>query len=77
MSSKINDLHEKTERLTEEAARVDLKVNARKCTTLRTDNDSNRESIVMNGEKVEEVEEFSYLRATVDEEGRVETAKLL
>ena len=37
LSSKFNDLHEKTGRLTEEAAREGLKLNARKCKTLRTE----------------------------------------
>ena len=69
MSSRINDSHEMIGRLTEEAARVALKFNARQCTTLRTGYDSNRKSIVVNGEKVEDVEKFSYLRATVDEKG--------
>ena len=36
MSPKFNDLHKKTERLMEEAARVGLKRNANKCKTLRT-----------------------------------------
>ena len=35
LSSKISDLQEKTGRLPEEAARVGLKLNARKCKTLR------------------------------------------
>ena len=43
LSSKFNDLHEKTGRLTEEAARVGLKFNARKCKTLKTEYSSNRE----------------------------------
>ena len=46
-----------------------LKLNARKCKTLRTDYASNSESIVMNGREVEDVEEFLYLGATVDKEG--------
>ena len=37
LSSKFNDLHEKNGRLAEEAARVGLKLNARKCKTLRTE----------------------------------------
>ena len=37
LSSKVNDLHEKTGRLAEEAARVGLKLNARKYETLRTE----------------------------------------
>ena len=69
LSSKINDLHEKTGRLTEEAARVGLKLNVRKCKTLRTEYASNRESIVANGGEVEDVEEFPYLGATVHKDG--------
>ena len=52
LSSKFNDLHEKTGRLTEEAARVGLKLNVKKCKTLRTEYASNRESIVVNGGEV-------------------------
>ena len=37
LSSKFKDLHEKTGRLTEEAARVGLNLNVRKCKTLRTE----------------------------------------
>ena len=37
LSSTFNDLREKTGRLTEEAARVGLKPNVRKCKTLRTE----------------------------------------
>ena len=42
LSSKFNDLREKTGRLTEEAARVGFKLNAGKCKTLRTEHASNR-----------------------------------
>ena len=69
LSSRLNDLHENTGRLTEEAARVGLKLNARKCKTLRTEYASNRERIAVNGEEVEDVGEFPYLGATVDKEG--------
>ena len=69
LSSRFNDLHEKTRRLTEKAARVGLQLNARKCKTPRTEYASNRESIVVNGEEVEDVGEFPYLGATVDKEG--------
>ena len=37
--------------------------------TLRTEYARNRESIVVNGGEVEDVEEFPYLGATVDKEG--------
>ena len=68
-SSKCNDLREKTWRLTEEAARVSLKLIARKCETMRAEFARNRESIVVNGEEVDDVEEFAYLGAIVDKEG--------
>ena len=43
----------------------------RKCKTLRMEYASNRpgERIAVNGEDVEDVGEFPYLRATVDKEG--------
>ena len=69
LPSKFNDLREKTGRLTEEAAIVGLKLNTRKCKTLRTEFSRNRESILVNGEEVEGVEEFAYLGAIVDKEG--------
>ena len=45
-----------------------FKLNARKCKTLRADHANIRESIVVNGREVEDVEEFPYLGATVDKE---------
>ena len=48
LSSKFNDLREKTGRLTEEAPRIDDKPNARNCKTPRTEFARNRESIVVN-----------------------------
>ena len=65
----FSNLHEKTGRLAEEAARVGIKLNARKCKTLRTGFAHSRESIVVNGEEVEDVEKFAYLGAIVDKEG--------
>ena len=62
-------------RLTEEAARLGLKLDARKCKTLRTEFARNRESIVMNNEEVEDVQEFAYLGVIVDKEG--EAVKIL
>ena len=69
LSSKFNELREKTGKLMKEAARVGPKLNERKCKTLRTEFVRNRENIVVNGEEVEDVEEFAYLGATVDNEG--------
>ena len=56
-------------RLTEKAARVGLQLNSRKCKTLRTKVVRDRVSIVVDGEEVEDVGEFAYLRAIVDKEG--------
>ena len=69
LSSKFNDLREKSGRLTEEAPTVDDKLNARNCKTPRTEFARNRENIVVNCEEVEDVEEFAYLGAIVDKEG--------
>ena len=53
-----------------EAARaVGIKLNARKCKTLRTKCASSWENIVVDGEEVEDVEKFTYLRGIVDKEG--------
>ncbi len=69
LSSKISNLQEKTGRLTEGAARVGLKLNARKCKTLRTEFAHCSESVVVNGEEVEDVEEVAYLGATLNKGG--------
>ena len=45
------------------------KRNARKCKTLRTECASNREKIVVDDEEVDDVEEFTFLRAILDKEG--------
>ena len=69
LSSKISNLQEKTRRLVEEAATVGLKLNARKCKTLRTEFAHSSGDIVVYGEVVEDIEEFVYLGATVNKEG--------
>ena len=51
-------MHEKTERLAEEAARVACKPDARKGKALGTDCPRSRENIVVHGKEVEDVEEF-------------------
>ena len=56
LSSTFNDLHKKTGRLAEEAAREALKLNARKCKTLGTECTSCRKNIVMDGVEVDHVE---------------------
>ena len=55
--------------MAEETARVGLKLNAKKCKTLRTESDSRRDNILVDGEEVDDVEELTYLGAIVDKEG--------
>ena len=45
------------------------KPNARKCKTLRTECASNREKVVVYGEEVDDVKEFTSLGAILDKEG--------
>ena len=58
LSSTFKDLHEKTGRLAEKAARVGLKLYATKCKTPWTGCASRRENIVVHGEEVDDVEEL-------------------
>ena len=67
--STFSDLKKMTGRLAEEAAREALKLNARKCKTLRTECTSSRKNIVVDGVEVDHVESFTYLGATVEKEG--------
>ena len=55
--------------MSNEAARVGLKSNARKFKTLRTEHAKNKERIMVNDEQVEDVDNFVYLGAYVDKEG--------
>ena len=51
-------MHEKTGRLAKEAARVACKLDARKGKMLGTDCARSREKNVVDGEEVEDIEEF-------------------
>ena len=55
--------------MAEETARAGLKHNTKKYKTLRTECDSRRDNIVVDGEEVDDVEELTYLGAMVDKEG--------
>ena len=68
LSSKYVDVRDKTSRLADEAARVGLKINAKKSKVMQV-NAKNDQRIELNGEQVEEVEEFVYLGALMDKEG--------
>ena len=67
--SKLQDLSDKTVKMIEEALRVGLKLNAKKCKTLRTELTRNEDKIIVNNEPVEDVSEFTYIGAMADKEG--------
>ncbi|XP_073231679.1 uncharacterized protein [Porites lutea] len=67
LSSKFNNLHKKTGGVSSQSR--NKKVNARKCKTLRTERACNREKTVVDGEEVDDVEEFTFLGAILDREG--------
>ena len=69
LSSKIQDLKDKTEKVVEESERVGLKLNAKKCKTLRTKNTRNEDNIRIGNEEVEDVDQFVYFGAIIDKEG--------
>ena len=68
MSSRYVDIEDKTSRLVDEAARVGLKINAKKSKVMRI-NARNDQRIKVNDEQVDDVEEFLYLGALLDKEG--------
>ena len=68
LSSRCVDIEDKTSRLVDEAARVGLKINAKKSKVMRI-NARNDQRIKANDEQVDEVEEFLYLGALLDKEG--------
>ena len=68
LSSTKQQIQDKTTRLDEEARRVGLKINGEKTKTMRI-NARNQENIIINGQDIEDVEEFVYLGAKVCKEG--------
>jgi len=68
LSSRYVNIRDKISRLADKAARVGLKINANKSKVMRVIA-KNDQRIEINGEKVEEVEEFVYFGALLDEGG--------
>ena len=68
LSSTINQLQQKTDKLVNNSKNVGLKTNREKCKILRI-NTPNENPITINGEAVEEVKKFEYLGATVSDQG--------
>ena len=67
LSSTKQQIQEKTTRLDEEARRVGLKINKEKTKVIRI-NKRNQEKIMINGQDIEDVDEFMYLGAKVCKE---------
>ena len=61
------DIRDKTSRLADEAARVGLKINAKKSKVMRV-NARIDQRIEINGKQVDEAKEFEYLGALLDKE---------
>lgn len=68
LSSRFVVVRDKTSRLLKEAARVGLKINGQKSKIMWV-NARNNQRIEVNGDLVDEVEEFLYLGALLDKEG--------
>ena len=68
LSSRYVDIEDKTNGLVDEAARVGLKINAKKSKVMRI-NARNDQRMKVNDEQVDGVEEFLYLGALLDKEG--------
>lgn len=67
LSSTKQQIQDKTTRLNEEARRVGLKIDKEKTKAMRI-NARNREKIIINGQDIEDVDEFVYLGAKVCKE---------
>ena len=68
LSSAMNHLQQKTTKLTDNARKVGLKLNANKCKVLRVNGKSANRLLVGESE-IEEVESFTYLGANVSKDG--------
>ena len=68
LSSKHQQIQDKTNRLVDNAGRVGLKLNAQKRKVMRT-NARREDKVMIERKEVEDVEEFVYLGATVTKEG--------
>ena len=67
-SSTKQQIQDKTTRLDQEARRVGLNINIDKTKVMRI-NSRNKDAIKLRGQDIEDVEQFTYLGATVCKEG--------
>ena len=68
LSSRYVHIEDKTSRLVDEAARVGLKINVKKSKVMRI-SARNDQRMKVNDEQVDDIKEFLYLGALLDEEG--------
>ena len=71
ISSRYEDMKSKSERLYNVAAATGMKINFKKTKTLRM-NCKNQETLKLEGEEIEDVDNFIYLGAVVDKHGGTE-----
>jgi len=70
LSSSMKHLQSKTDSLTENAAKVGLKLNTKNCKVMIA-NSKNDEKLKVVDNKIEEVERFTYLGANVINNGEI------
>ena len=68
LSSAMNHLQQKTAKLEDNAAKVGLKMNSKKCQVMKV-NSKSKEKLNVKGNNVEEVDSFIYLGASVTKDG--------
>ena len=68
ISSTTQENQDKTTRMDEETRRVGLKINVKKTKAIRI-NKRNQEMITIDGHGIGEVDDFTYLRATICKDG--------
>ena len=68
LSSRQSDMQEKTDRLTETAQKLGLKVNTRKTKLMKINHKSNN-PVTINNSDIDEVNEFTYLGSKIATDG--------
>ena len=68
LSSTKQHIQNKTTKMNEEATRVGLKINKGKTKVMRT-NGKSQEKVAIDGQDIDEIEEFNYLGAIICKEG--------
>ena len=68
LSATKQQIQDKTRKLNVEATRVGMKISVEKTKTMRM-NSKNKDRVTIDGQDIEDVEEFTYLGATICKEG--------